>query len=151
MANFTLIPFEKDHVIELIKQGVRDSDRFIGIGDIHKTFAEIHERQGIGFTLVGNGRIVGCGGVEIAGEIGMAWLLFSSALFSYRKTALRVVKTTLDGIIEQEHLTTILAMVAQSDTKAQRWAQTLHFEFQPSVPKVKGPDGREYLTYRRAA
>jgi hypothetical protein len=151
MTKFTLIPFERNHVTELLKQGVRDGDRFIGIGDVHHTLAELHERQGIGLTMVADGKIVGCGGVEINGTIGMAWVLFSSALFFYKKTVLRVTKTTLDGIIAQEHLTTILALVASSDVRAQSWAKALHFEFQPSVPKVKGPDGREYSTYRRAA
>jgi hypothetical protein len=151
MGRFTLRPFDKADVFELIRQGVRDGDNFIGIGDVAESFAELHAKTGMGFTLVSEGKVIGCGGVEKVGDNGMAWFLVSTVIKQYKKTVLRVTRMTLDNIIKEEHLKIVYALVAAIDVPAQAWASILDFTYQPSVPKVKGPDGREYLTYRRAA
>jgi hypothetical protein len=149
MTKFILIPFEKNHALQLIDQGTRET--FTGFEEAVDKFSAEHSGNGIGFTLVADDKIVGCGGVDIAKDEGVAWVLLSPMATKYKKTVLRVVRTTLDGIIKQEHLKTVYALVACKDVVAQAFISVLNFVYQPSVPKVTGPDSREYLTYRRAA
>lgn len=150
MGKFSLVPYVPEHAITLWQNGNRQKVATIGLGMVEEK-AVRHAAEGVAFTLLKDDEIIGCGGVDIKGTDGLAWILFSFDVTRYSKTAMRVTKTALEGIIEQNGLNQVHALINSKDVAAQAWAYVLGFTYQPSIPKQEAIDGNTYLTYRRAA
>jgi hypothetical protein len=151
MTKYRLIPYESSHVFDLLEQGMLETFPKSVITEYFGKISEGHAQNGIGFSLFKEDMIVGCGGIDIAKDEGLAWLILSLNAINSKKTVIRTIKITLDTIINGNNLKKVYALIDEDNLKAQATARILRFTYQPSIPKLTGIDGKIYLTYRREA
>lgn len=145
----TVTPYKAEHAMRVISMGARTETDSLRESPLARPMAEFHEQHGPAWTLFADDEVVGCGGVDIFNGKAEAWTLFSPLVKKYGKTAVRMTKLSLEGVISEYGLEKVTALVATTSPRAHVWIKNLGFELDPDTADIRGLDGRMYSTYRK--
>ena len=121
-----LVPYEPIHYVYLASQsGVRG---ILSKGTL-ELVAHFHFMQGIGYTALDQGAIVGCAGiVKLWPGVGEAWTVLSPAVKQRPFFLHRKVLTMLRGLIKLKEYHRVHASVNLADPIAIEWVTRLGFK-----------------------
>ncbi|GAB4375580.1 MAG: hypothetical protein Kow00114_38820 [Kiloniellaceae bacterium] len=139
MAAVSIVPFEPWHLADL-EPPVFDRLQM-------QRFAAAYRRSGPAFTLMEQGRALGCGGLTIAGREAQAWGFFSDRLRQRPMLLHRTVKRALPALVAHYGLCAVTANAHARFIAARRWLERLGFIYVGTVPRFAGTT-EDYARYR---
>ena len=144
-----IIPYEPVHAYDILERNIRECDvQLTGYPDWEQ-WVENWKTGGPAYTLVIDGQIVGCAGVMLLkwGR-GEAWTLLSGLLYQYPKTCFKAVRDGLKGIIRDEGLTRVQALVRPDFEEGKRFMSHLGFK-EEGILAAYGPGGEDVIMFGR--
>ncbi len=139
--------FKAKDMIFIIENGIKEFDLKTMSEDHIKELAQARENNGQCITGVVDGRIVGCGGIDLMWKgVGEVWIMLVSEVDKYPVKAYEVIRDGLDKLIKDNNL-----------WRVQAWGRigfdashTLfrHLNFVPEgIARKYGHDGTDYILY----
>lgn len=142
-----IIQFKKEHAIELFNTDLREQD----MGEFNDIirFATVWEKEGVGYTMLADGKIVFCGGIiDIGWKRGEAWSFMGNLFYKYPKSCYKVCRNKLGEIIKEKGYRRIQALVDIDMYGGENFVKHLGFE-KEGLLKSYGPDGEDMLMYSK--
>ncbi len=101
-------------------------------------FAAAYQPTGPAFTLVEEGRALGCAGLVLNGREGRAWAFLSDILRQRPSLLHRTVSRALPALIQHYELEWVTAEAHRDFAAARRWLERLGFRFAGLAPRFEG-------------
>ena len=139
MGGPRIVPFEPAHLADL-DPPVFDRRQM-------QRFAAAYRPAGPAFTLMAEGRALGCAGLLVEGDEGRAWAFLSEALRRCPLLLHRTVKRALPALIDHYDLRQVTAEAHADFAAARRWLERLGFRFEATLPRFAGTT-EDYARYR---
>lgn len=139
MAGPHIVPFEPAHLADL-DPPVFDPKQM-------RRFATAYRPCGPAFSLVEEGRALGCAGIRIEGNRGGAWAFLSDHLRRRPLLLHRTVRRALPALMAHYELREVTAEAHVRFFAAQRWLERLGFRYQERLPRFAGTT-EDYARYR---
>ncbi|GAB4391007.1 MAG: hypothetical protein Tsb0032_00390 [Kiloniellaceae bacterium] len=111
-----------------------------------RRFAAAYRPAGPAFTLIGEGRALGCGGLVVEEGEGRAWAFLSEALRQRPLLLHRTVKRALPALAAHYALKRITAEAHADFAGARRWLERLGFHQLETIPRFAGTT-ENYVRY----
>lgn len=108
-------------------------------------------RRNPSYTLIMNGKIIGCAGVVMTGKAsGEAWALLSNDFYRAVKTSYRAIRDGLDSIIRNKKLVRVQSIVLCGNAQevCGRFLEHLGFSMEGLLRKF-GPNGEDVILYAK--
>ena len=127
------VKFEKIHAYEILDRSVREDDFWLSGQDWERAI-DIWAEEGPAYTMIIDDQLVACGGVTLLGwRRGEAWILLSPLFSKYPKSTYVTVKASLDGMIEDNNLRRVQAIVNPEFPAHSRFLKHLGFEYEGTL------------------
>ncbi|MEQ8356738.1 MAG: hypothetical protein RH942_14440 [Kiloniellaceae bacterium] len=139
MARASILAFEPAHLADL-DPPVFDRTQL-------RRFASAYRAAGPAFTLVQEGRALGCGGLLVEGDRAQAWAFLSETLRRRPMLLHRTVRRALPALIAHYGLTSVSAEAHEDFAAARRWLERLGFRQVETIPQFAGST-ENYARYR---
>lgn len=140
-----IIPFSVNHVVSI---DMRDHETWAS-REMLEEFAQEHMRRGGGYSMVDDGKIIACGGVDVVWQgVGEAWTILSRHIEQHKLSLHRTTRCFLDNLIHMRRLHRVQAHVLKADERAVRWINALGFHAE-AVLESFGPNREDYILYAR--
>ncbi len=110
-------------------------------------FAAGYRPCGPAFSLIQDGRALGCGGLLVEGGEGRAWAFLSDALRRCPMLLHRTVRRALPALIEHYELKSVTAEAHADFAAARHWLERLGFHYEETLPRYAGTT-EDYARYR---
>ena len=151
MNEIKIIPYEPIHALKILDRNVREQDIILTSCPDWEKWIEFWKTEGPAFTMIANGEVVGCGGITLVGwGKGMAWTLFSSLFYQYKKSVFKGLKIFLDQIIKEKKLRRVEAVVKFGFKDGCHLLEHLGFINEtPNGMKKWGPNGEDMYLFGR--
>jgi len=135
-----IVPYKTEHALEIIKGQAKQPA--LKVTEQIKEWAKTKETRGPAVTGIYDGRIIGCGGLEICWP-GMAegWCLFVEDISNYNMVP-KAVKLILKSWIEQYKLIRVQAPLRTDFPEGVHFCEWLGFEYEGLMRKYH-PDGSD--------
>lgn len=141
------IDFEADHAKELY-DGMINDDRNRPAIMISQFVDEVVVKN-LSFTAVNNGKIICSGGIyPIWHGVGDAWFVGSNTIYDYPITITKLVKKTLNELMDINNFHRVQAYVRHDWEDAQRWIKVLGMQNEGTVRKYS-TDGRDHILFSK--
>jgi hypothetical protein len=103
-----------------------------------RRFAAAYVPTGPAFTLMEEGRVLGCGGLVIEGDEGKAWMFLSDGLRARPMLLHRTVKRALPALVRSYRLRGVSAEAHCKFAAARQWLERLGFRYEADLPRYAG-------------
>lgn len=141
------VDFEADHAKEILGGSV-NNEKIRPAIEVSQ-FVETMVVKNLSFTAVNNGKIICSGGIyPIWDGVGDAWFIGSSIIHDYPITVTKLVKKTLNELMNLNSFHRVQAYVRHDWEDAQRWIKVLGMQVEGVVRKYS-PDGRDHILFSR--
>ena len=105
--------------------------------------------KNLSFTAVNNGKIICSGGIyPIWHGVGDAWFIGSNIIYDYPITITKLVKKTLDELMDINNFHRVQAYVRHDWEDAQRWIKVLGMQVEGTARKYS-TDGRNHILFAK--
>ena len=142
MANFEIIPYQKEHGDEIYAFGMDDK-----LMEIDASFTENRLDTaiiGLSYTLLFNNNPVIAGGIiPIWDGVAEGWVMSSKRVFEHKIRAASAVKKRLDYLCINNNILRLQTSVKADFKLGVRFATWLGLEIE-GLKKCYGPDGSDY-------
>lgn len=140
-----LRPYKAEDAIEILSTKPRQP--MLELDNITKEFAKLKETRGPALTGTVDGRVIGCGGLEILWPgFAEGWCLFSERIEIYGMATAKTVKRVLWKWIKEYKLVRIQAPLRADFPLGLRFTEWLGFEYEATLHKYH-PDRCDALIY----
>jgi len=145
-----VVDYNPSHVDEIMSTWPRERElRFSQMGE-WGNWKEIWRAPGASFTLMIDGKPVGCAGiVTITDGMGEAWAVLGNVIERYCKSAFWATKKGLEKIIREQKLKTVQSFVESDYEEGKHFLYHLGFVEVDADYSVLAPDGRPMIKFRR--
>ncbi|MEQ9606213.1 MAG: hypothetical protein RLN99_00945 [Kiloniellaceae bacterium] len=110
-------------------------------------FAAGYRPAGPAFSLIEEGRALGCAGIMIEGDRGRAWAFLSDALRQRRHLLHRTAMRSLPVLLEHYAIRCVTAEAHADFAAARQWLERLGFRYENFLPRFAGTT-EDYVRYR---
>ena len=143
-----IVPNKPAHLLRVVPQGAQHGVS----GELDRETAKSLAYDGLAFTAVECGRVIGCAGiVPMWSGVGQAWAVLSDVALAHPIALTRAVERALARIEAEQGFRRVQASVAENHTDGRRWLAWLGFELEGMMCNY-GPQGSgDYWLYGRAA
>ena len=114
-----IVPFEPRHL--------GDIDPPVGTKDEISQLCEMYQKRGPAYSAIEDGRVVGCSGINIEGDCGMAWAFLSDSLRKRPAFLPRAITRGLARETRAHNLKKVMVSARADWPSARRWLERLGF------------------------
>jgi RimJ/RimL family protein N-acetyltransferase len=144
-----VIPYEAVHAYIILENNVREYDLQLSKIAEWDMWPSRFAQSGPAFTLIHEGKVIGCGGVVLQDwKRGEAWMLLGAGFEKFTLSLCRAVKDKLAEIVKKHNLKRVQATVNPTHTAGQKFLQFFGFQ-EEGLLRHYGPEGSDYLMYAR--
>jgi hypothetical protein len=141
----TLRPYTAQDAIEILGQRPRQPG--VQLDEQTRAWAAMKETRGPAITGIVDGRIIGCGGLEILWPgVAEGWCLFVGNVDDFRLPVAKAVKRTLHQWIKDHHLVRVQAPLRADFKSGILFATWLGLKYEGTLRKYL-PDGSDAMMY----
>lgn len=133
-----VVPFEVWHLAQIDPPA-------LSVEDVAQ-FEALFATSSPAYTAMDGGRVLGCAGVQIVGEVGYAWAALSDAMRERPISLHRAIVRGLRDVEREYGLRSVEITVYEKFERAKTWAERLGFCFVEEQPNQFGTD-MTYLRY----
>jgi len=143
---FQLREYQPSDAVEILSQA---NEPGVELNDYTRRWAEKKALKGPAVTAVCDGRIIGCGGIEILWPgFAEGWCLFVNDIDQYTNSVAKSAKRTLDKLIDEHNLHRVQAPMRADFPAGIRFVQWLGFSQEARLRKYH-PDKTDALMFSR--
>ena len=130
MADPEIVPFVPAHLADI-------DPPVLARAQMHR-FAAAYRPAGPAFTMLEQGRALGCAGLVLEGPKANAWAFLSDELRRRPHLLHRTASRALPALIDHYELKCLTAEAHAEFDKARRWLERLGFRFDRIAPRFAG-------------